>query len=193
MLCYNCKKLFYIIGAMCGFVLMASCTTSKQTISTSTYQREIETVNESLESMGYYLSGTSSDQKNEVYVSAVSYSSQTGYGSAMDNDYYWYDTYRFTDSANNTASYQVKYKLGKDDRDKQYVTNVSVVGCDCSNKKDYATVCGKYGAINSLNYLKNDQVSVFNDSGATWGLVTCSLLAAELVAGIVLLTTMEPH
>lgn len=185
------KNPFNIVGMMCVFILMTSCTTTKQTISADSYLREIETVNESLESMGYSLYGTSSDQKNEVYVSAISYNSQTGYGSAMNNDYYWYDTYRFADSANNTASYQVKYKYGKDDRDKLYVTNVSVVGCDCSNKKDYSTICGEYGAINNLNHLKSDQISVFNDSGATAVLVTCSILAAELIAGIILLTTMD--
>lgn len=170
------KKL--LLGAMVfalGMTFLSSCTTTRQTISTKNYLYTVGSVNYAIESLGYNLSGTSSDQKNEVYVAAISYSTETGYGSAMNNDYYWYDTYRFTDSVNNTASYQVKYKYSKDDKGGYYVSNVSLAGCDCSNPKDYSKICGYDGVAKQLNYIENDQVSTFDDDAATYTL-TYSLI-----------------
>lgn len=161
------KKLFFILMSIASIV-MSSCTTTMQTISTSNYLGEIDKVNNSLVSMGYKLSGKTHDEKNEVYVSSISYSTKSGYGSAMNNDYYWYDTYRFTDDKNNTASYQVKYKCRKDDREGVYVSNVSVMGCDCSDTRDYNHICGVYGITNALNYIEKDQVSTFDDHVANY-------------------------
>lgn len=168
-------------------VLLASCTTTRQTISTTNYLREVGKVNSSIESLGYTLSGTSSDQKNEVYVSAISYSTQTGYGSAMQNNYYWYDTYRFSDRENNTASYQVKYKYSVDDKGGYYVSNVSLAGCDCSNPKDYNTICGYGGVTKSLNHIEKDQVSTFDDNAGTYVLVYSIILGGGLIAILALM------
>lgn len=153
-----------------ALMFMTSCTTTMQTISTTAYFSAINEVNQSIESLGYSLTGTSSDQRNEVYVSATSYSTEAGFSSAMNNNYYWYDTYRFTDRDNNTASYQVKYKGSRDDRGIYYVTNVSVVGCDCSDMNDYNTICGYYGKTKKLNNIKKDQVSIFNDDAGSYAL-----------------------
>ncbi|MBR1517039.1 MAG: hypothetical protein IJ620_02695 [Bacteroidales bacterium] len=149
-------------------IALTSCTTTMQTISTSNYLGEIDKINSNLFSMGYKLSGKTHDEKNEVYVSSISYSTDYGYGSAMDNDYYWYDTYRFIDDKNNTASYQVKYKCRRDDRDGIYVSNVSITRCDCSDTQDYSRICGAYGITNALNYIENDQVSTFDDDAANY-------------------------
>lgn len=163
-------------------LFMMGCTTSKHTINPATYSNKIESVNKSIESLGYHLSGTSSDQKNEVFVAATSYSTQAGYGSAMKNDYFWYDSYRFVDSLNNTVSYTVKYKYNKDIRDSFYVSNVSVVGCDCSKAKDYNQVCGQDGVTKKINRIDNDQISKFNDSAGTLVLVLSIILGAEIIA-----------
>ena len=161
------KKLFLLGVMVYVFSMMTSCTISKQTVSPIKYLSTVDTVNASIESLGFSLSGTSSDQKNEVYVSDVSYSTQTGYGSAMNNRYYWYDTYRFTDSANNTVGYQVKYKYDRDDRGQYYISNVSVVGCDCSNPNYYKRICGDFGVTKQLNHIEKDQTSTFDDDAAT--------------------------
>lgn len=181
------KKIFTVCGIVCVFVLMTACTTSRQTISTSTYLNEIGDVNKSIEQLGYKLSGTSSDQKNEVYVSATSYSTQTGYGSAMGNDYYWYDTYRFLDSLNNTVSYQVKYKFGKDKNDVNYISGVSVIDCNCSNVKDYNVICKNPVGVRKLNNIKNDQVSTFKDNSSTVALIWSVVIGLELAAAIIII------
>ncbi|MBQ4420790.1 MAG: hypothetical protein II878_04525 [Bacteroidales bacterium] len=180
-------KKYYLFIAIPIALLLSSCTTSRPTISTDSYRSELHYVNSTIESLGYNLSGTSSDKKNEVYVYATSYSTQTGYGTAMNNNYYWYDTYRFTDSTNNTVSYKVKYKYGKDNKDEYYVENVSVVECDCTKEKDYERACGRYGVVKNLNFIKNDQTSTFSDDAGTVLLVTSLLLAAEVVVLLLLL------
>lgn len=167
------KALFGVILFTLG--MMTACTTTRQTISPTNFLSNVHGVSESIESMGYKQSGTSSDQRNEVYVAATSYSTTTGFGSAMGNDYYWYDTYRFTDSTNNTASYQIKYKCAKDNKGKLFVSNVCLAGCDCSNPYDYNKICGHKGVTERINNIKSDQVSTFDDDNATI-ILTCSLI-----------------
>lgn len=154
-----------------GVLLLASCTISRQTISEKKFFQEIDDVNQSIELLGYHLSGTSSDVRNDLYVSDTWFSTETGYSTEMKNDYYWYDSYRFMDSTNNIVSYQIKYK-GKGTQDAKgvyYVSDVSLVGCDCTNTKDYNAVCGPRGVTNRLNFVENDQVSTFrNDAGTVF-------------------------
>lgn len=175
------------VAYVLGMLLLASCTTSRPTISEKTFYRELDAVNQSIDSLGYRLSGSYSDVINEVYVSDTYFSSETGYSAEMKNDYNWYDTYRFTDSVGNTVSYQIKYK-GKgaqDARGVYYVSDVRLVGCDCSNTKDYKSVCGPGGATNRLNLIQNDQVSTFKNVAGTvftaLGGVTAVLLVLLLI------------
>lgn len=104
---------------------------------------------------------------NDVYVSSAFDDSDDG--PELKNNYNWYDTYRFTDSIGNTVSYQIKYKNkgAQDARGVYYVSNVSLVGCECSNTKDYKAVCGPSGATNRLNLIENDQVSTFRNNMGT--------------------------
>lgn len=163
-----------------GLLFLAGCTTSRPTISERTFFREIDAVNQSLDSLGFQLSGTYSDMLNDVYVSSAFVDSEDG--PELKNDYYWYDTYRFTDSIGNTISYQIKYKNkgSQDARGVYYVSNVSLVGCDCSNAKDYKAVCGPSGATNRLNLIENDQVSTFRNNTGTVFAVLVGVLAVLL-------------
>ena len=166
-----------------GMLFLASCTISRPTISEKSFYRELDNVNQSIELLGYSLSGSYSDLINDVYVSDTYFSSETGYSTEMKNDYYWYDTYRFTDSIGNNVSYQIKYKgkSAQDSRGVYYVSDVRLVGCDCSNTKDYKAVCGPGGATNRLNLIENDQVSTFRNDAGTVFTVLGGLTAVLLV------------
>ena len=180
------KKLFLIVAIVFSVAMMTACRTTIQTISPTKYANEVDAVNKAIGALGYHLSGTSSDEKNEVYVSSVFYDNSTGYSnSEMKNNYWWYDTYRFTDSAHNTASYQIKYQSSTDSKGAYYISNVSLIWCDCSNPDDYSKICGDSGYTKSFKDIDNDQESSFVDRGL---ITACSvILVSCVVVGLLLL------
>jgi hypothetical protein len=182
------KKIFAAMAAgLLGMTFLSSCSVSVPTVSVTKLASVIGDVDDELGTMGYKITGKSSDLRNEVYVAATSYTSKAGYSTALGNDYYLYDTYTYTDGENNTASYKMKYQFGEDDNGKSYVVNVSVVGCETSNPKDYGKICGYDGAVKKLNRIDSDQVSVLYDEDATLLLMAGVLIATLGVLTIVIL------
>lgn len=159
-------------------ILLASCTTTRLTISPEQYVQKVADVQRSLADMGYGLTGTASNENNEIYVAGTSYSNTSGYGTAMGNDYSWHDTYTFADPQGHTASFEVKYRLLADDIPAPYVSGVEILQCGCSNPQDYNRICGTNGIVRTLGHIEPDQQSVFNDysTGATLLLVIPSIL-----------------
>ena len=148
------------------------CYNTHMVTSYEDHQNEIKKVQVELLNMGYELSGKETRVDNNVHVTAVSYSSQTGYGSAMQNDYVTTDRYTFSDTNGNVMSYSVSYNLNESDDSVKilYVTNVNVSQCETSNPKHYSTICDSHSHIWDIEDTpKNTKVRIL-DSLATWTL-----------------------
>lgn len=181
------KKNLWILFAFALAGFCSSCTTMVNVVSTDAYKNGIKSICEDLSQMGYELVGSSSEEKNEVAVSSVSYSRFTGYGSAMSNNYWTYASYQFVDSANNQVAFEVKYQL-KRSRGVDFVDNLDVLSCQAS--KDYQNVCGASGVVKEKVYTVKDNpdmmVAIENKSGTVTLAVGLSVVTALLTTIFIL-------
>ena len=175
----NSTKLFITALAAC---ILTGCTSSIATVSPAHFEEEVLLVGQRMEDLGYGLSGKFSEEVNEIYATDA-----TDNGSDLRNDYYWYDTYLFSDSVGNTASFQVRYKRDSDRQSVPYLHNICVVGCECSRSGDYARVCGGDGAVQPLGGIAPDQQSTIRNETSTFWWLAGSLFGS-FTLGLILLT-----
>ena len=141
------KTLLYVFCFLLFFC--HSCMTKKQVTSLDAYKIAVAIINGDLSEMGYNLSASSQESKNDIYVSGTSYSRYTGYGTRWSNNFWQYDSFTYTDSLNNIVNFMVKYQMVYD----EYIYNLDVV--NCSANKNYDRICGNDGTIKTaINYLK---------------------------------------
>lgn len=152
-------KKFYLLILLSVLFVFSSCKDTYYVTKKATYYGKINKIHSYLSGQGFYSIGSNSETKNNVYVSATSYSKYTGYGSKMENDFVTTDTYRFADTLGNTMNYSVSYKLREDAiTGISYVEDVEVCGCETSNPKDYENLCGRYSMVRqNINNLPKDQ------------------------------------
>lgn len=155
--------------AMLAVVFFSSCTTTQMTISSQSYKSTLNSIDSTIISLNndYNLSSSGSETKNEIVVTGQSYTRYAGYGTLMDNNYYTYDNYVYTDSIGNTIEFQLKYKNAQDYFGKPFVSNVDVIKCTCADKKVYASICGESGVVKKVEKLVPDQSSSFYDKEAS--------------------------
>lgn len=141
------------------FFGFTSCMDTYQVTRKTTYDGRIASIHSELSKQGFRSVGTNSETKNNVYVSATSYSKYSGYGSKMENDFVTTDTYKYADTTGNTMNYSVSYTLKNDAvTGTLYVDNVEVCGCETSNPKDYEKMCGRYSMVRQkMKNLPKDQ------------------------------------
>lgn len=174
------KYLIKII--VCCFVVLhlVGCYSTHNVTSYKDLQGSINDARQELSKMGYELSGEDTRTDNNVYVEGVSYSTMTGYGTAMNNKYVTYDKYTFSNADGNTISYTVSYETHRSSDGVLYVTDVSVPQCETSNTKIYNQLCGQLSPIKKIQKTtSNTQVRVL-DRGATWTVVgtVCVIVCA---------------
>lgn len=166
------NKAIYFIAAI-AVCLLNSCMVNKDVVSLSAYNSKISELKAELENQGYILSGESNEVKNEMAVNGVSYSRLTGFGTAMQNNYWSYDEFIFADSANNTISFTTKYMIKESHDHVAYVDNLELVSCNAS--RDYSEICGGRGKVKSSIQEMNDQpdkvVKVYNTGGTAAAII----------------------
>lgn len=171
----NFKKILSILPVV--MAVCDSCTTDLAVVSQSAYKQEMAALQNRMEERGYVLSGSSNNVKNEVAVNGVSYSRLTGYGTSMKNNYWNYDEYVFTDSANNTVSFTTKYMLKSSVEKVTFVDQLEVTGCNAN--KDYNEICSGSGEVKSTIRKLNDNpdraVKVSNPGATTAAAIGVSL------------------
>ena len=146
--------------------VMSGCYNTRKVTSYNQYYAETLGIQDKLLEMGFELSGTDTKTNNNVYVSAVSFSNKTGYGTALDNDYMTTDKYMFTSSDGNTLSYSVSYKLNKSSDSVLFVSNITVPYCETSAPKDYSRMCGNNSPIRDIVQMPpNTSVKIFDKYG----------------------------
>ena len=179
------KKVFPIFAVMFMLLSMTSCYHTEYVSSYSDYLERMNNVEVSLNKNGYELSGKERDERNNVYVSAISYSTETGYGTAMNNDYITTDKYTFTDSVGDKMSFNIDYRLRLSYDSVLYVESVSVPQCATSNPKKYYMLCGPESPIYSIKNLPVDTEVKIYDEGGT--LVLIYLIGSLLGLGLCML------
>ncbi len=146
---------------------LTSCTTQRWVTSPSTFSKTIEEVSADMTDKGYNNVGETNDTRNEIYVSGVSYSEQTGYSTALQNDIWNYSTFLYQNVNGDRAEIQLKYKSGWDKDGLPFMCDVNVIGCKCTNQTDYAKVCGTGGIADRARNMPLDQNSRFSDKNKT--------------------------
>lgn len=178
------KRISICIAIAITFMI-SSCTTTRNVTSNNTFDNAKNTIEINLNQNGYNLNGESHDEKNELVSTGVSYSKFSGYGSAISNDYYQFDTYKFCDTVGNTMDYTVKYKVGIADERDYYVDCIQVVGCNTSKSSDYNKLCnGNYSPAKTFSNLPKDYHKTTTDTDATYTAITVTtilILIASLI------------
>ena len=96
---------------------LTSCYSVKYLNTKEELNRNIDAAIVYLNDLGYHQNGVSLDTKNELVVTGVSYSSTTGYGTRMNNNYVYNDRYSFVNSEGNTIEFTVSYQTWLAERD----------------------------------------------------------------------------
>lgn len=125
---------------VCSF-FATSCYTTQGVVSNSMYANSRNQVASNMEANGYSLSGENHEEKNEVVVTGQSYSKYTGYGTQMDNNFYIYDTYKYSNNEGESAEFTVKYKSLIDDKGGYALSGIQVLGCKTTKAADYSKLC----------------------------------------------------
>lgn len=143
---------FPILLILClAAMLFTGCYDTYYVASYNDYYSDLEKATLELYDMGYKLTGKESKQENKLYAEAVSYSTENGFGTAMQNDYINTDKYVFKDNNGNQMSYSVSYKRVLSDDDVLCVMNVNIPQCETSNPNDFARMCGDNSPIRKLS------------------------------------------
>ncbi|MEE0961876.1 MAG: hypothetical protein U0L54_04945 [Bacteroidales bacterium] len=142
------KRLFLVLIAA---VAITSCTTTEKVISFEEYNKNIEMVKSDLSDKGYGLSGHNRETLSNAVVTGTSFSTKSGYGTEMANDYYTYDTYSFSNEKGDIAEISLKYRTGYADYSKtNYLATVELLGCKTSKASDYDKICGDNSSVKPL-------------------------------------------
>ncbi|MBQ2386874.1 MAG: hypothetical protein II300_06305 [Bacteroidales bacterium] len=158
------KKVFLLLIIT---LTLASCTSTMNVTSFEQYNRNIEIVKSDLAGKGYTLSGHNQESSSNTVVTGVSYSTYTGYGTAMDNDHYTYDTYTFSNANGDFAEISLKYRGRYSSySDMNYMQTVELLGCKTSKSSDYNKICGYDSAVKPYlsNMYKDANVEVYDES-----------------------------
>lgn len=174
------KRLFLVLIAA---VAITSCTTTEKVISFEEYNKNIEMVKSDLSDKGYGLSGHNRETLSNAVVTGTSFSTKSGYGTEMANDYYTYDTYSFSNEKGDIAEISLKYRTGYADYSKtNYLATVELLGCKTSKASDYDKICGDNSSVKPLlSDVKRDLDVKFYDSGATLVILVCVIAFTPLL------------
>lgn len=163
---------------------LSSCMDTFYATKKTTFEKALTSVQTQMNKDGFKVVGSNSETKNNVYVSATSYSRYTGYGSKMENNFVTQDTYRFADEEGNTMNYSVSYSAKQTREGIPYIEDIEVCGCETSNPEDYEKLCGNESHVKRINSLPKDQeIKQMNVMGT-------ALAVSGVAVGITLLITM---
>ena len=174
------KRLFLILMAA---VAITSCTTTYNVTSFEEYNKNIEMVKSDLSDKGYGLSGHNRETLSNAVVTGTSFSTKSGYGTEMANDYYTYDTYSFSNEKGDIAEISLKYRTGYADYSKtNYLATVELLGCKTSKASDYEKICGDNSSVKPLlSDVKRDLDVKVYDNGATLVILVCVIAFTPLL------------
>ena len=144
------KKIYFALILLCGTATLTSCYSTYSGTSYREHLEEIDKIAISLNKEGYELSGKASSTQNNIHVTNVSYSTKSGYGTAMANDYVTTDRYTFINSDGNNVCFEVSYNLRQSFDSILYITNVNIPQCSTSNPKEYNKMCGNNSPIYNI-------------------------------------------
>ena len=169
---------------LCVLFGLSSCMDTFYATKKTTFENALTSIQTQMTNDGYKIVGSNSETKNNVYVSATSYSKYAGYGSKMENNFVTQDTYRFADEEGNTMSYSVSYTAKQTNDGVPYIENIEVCGCETSNPMEYERLCGNESIVKQINLLPKDQeIKVMNVMNTT-------LVVTGIAVGATLLITL---
>ena len=148
------KKTLIISAAT---LALTACIGPMHVTSVPAYNSSLETVVAGIEREGYGFVGMNHDSRNERRHEVAHMEGDYTYSAWIPNDKVNLNTYNFADGEDNTMSFTLQYRGGVDHTNGTfYYTDVQVVGCSTSNKKDYERLCGEHSPVWTLDTIKKD-------------------------------------
>lgn len=146
-----------ILMTVAAALALTACVGPMYVTSVPMYNSSVDEVVAGIESKGYMFVGRSHDTRNERRHAVPHMEGDNTYSAWIPNDIVNVDTYNFADGKGNTMNFTVQYKGGIDHTNSTfYYTDVKVVGCSTSNKKDYERLCGEQSPVWTLDTIKKD-------------------------------------
>ena len=157
---------------------LSSCMDTKYVTKKTTLDKTVDSVKALMGYEGYYPTGFFTKSTNEMEVVGVSYTSKTGFGTAMKNNYVTQDTYTFADSLGNSASYSMFYALDR----RENVVKAGLCGCETSNPQDYDKVCG---SISQMDWMPNSDSIKFVNPVSIIAIVAGSAVVVLILSHVI--------
>lgn len=165
----------FVLSVLFG---LSSCMDTKYVTRKTTLDKTVDSVKALMGYEGYYPTGFSTKTTNEMEVVGVSYTSKTGFGTAMKNNYVTQDTYTFADSLGNIASYSMFYALDR----RENVVKAGLCGCETSNPQDYDKVCG---SISQMDWMPNSDSIKFVNPVSIIAIVAGSAVVVLILSHVI--------
>lgn len=181
-------KTFKIICLLAISATLASCTTTRYGMARATLDNAIEDIKEEYSGKGFYLTSELTGQAISTQVSNTRDARNSIY--SADNANAKADVYSFQDTAGNTLKFTIAYNEALQDKT-MYLLDVSTIGCETSNPKDYTTLCGKNSPVGKIKQIPQDKEVVVGDAAGTEKLAIWGSLGACLVALVWALTQIQ--
>lgn len=157
------KRLITLLTLALVVATLSSCTITQPVSSYQALEQTVEKVKADLEKEGYKLMQEESEVKNEISVAATSYSSQTGFGTKMQNNTWNHRLYGFKDAAGDQVEIKFRYNIARDRRFHPYIFTVDAYGCTSTNTDQFPSICGDSGIVSQLENLPKDIDGTFKD------------------------------
>ena len=152
------KKILFVCLIALGMIF-TSCTSTEYCISSKGLQDQMEFAAIDFGNLGFELSGKESNYQNNLYVSGTSYTG-AGYGTMLDNDYVYKDTYTFKDENGNSVKFTVQYSVVCDGG----ICRVQVCDCETNKSELYNKLCRNEKLL-KINNLPSDYGYSIDHSG----------------------------
>lgn len=180
------KKTTFVLLIAAAFGL-TSCTTTTKVIGIQDLDKSIQEMTSLLSAQGYNPSGSWIEESNALYVEAVSHTKQSGFGTAMGNDYANLNTYTFANSNGDKAEILLKLRQRYDDYNNLwYYETIDLLGCKTSKAEDYQKICGQNSIVQSYlpNVPKNTEVKVCDRGKAVGNILIIILLTTPFLVEV---------
>ena len=146
-----------LVGICVAALAFTACVGPMGVTSGPAFNSTIDSVVAGIESEGYSFVCKNHDHRNEQRHEVAHMEGDNTYSGWIPNELLNLDTYCFIDSGGNKMQFEVLFRTGVDHQSGAvYFSEVQVVGCSTSNRKDYDHLCGERSLIRMLDTIQKD-------------------------------------
>lgn len=170
------KRIIYFMAVV---ISLSSCTTTRYGMTLASLDDAMDGIKEEYSAKGYYLTSELTGQAISTQISNSRDARNSIY--MADNANAKADVYSFQDSIGNTLKFSIAYNEALQGNT-MYLLDVSTIGCETSNPKDFELLCGKNSPLAEIKRIPQDKEVVVGDAAKTQKLAIFGSLGACVIA-----------